>query len=230
MLQRPWSLGLLLSMCAIGCGPSINQAYKADIDRRVAGLHAGSETYPASDAIEPMPLAVGQWTEVEMVDDKQRPSFMLHKIVGQEGDAFWIETSSTTYTGKTETRMLLNLGDRHDLEAIEVKAFSMKRDGKLQEYPSGMLGMLKSVWKPFVRSLVISWASLPREDALVPAGNFAGCYKQRTTVSFGPYEMTSDSWSHPSVPINGLVRSVGVDKPITMTLVGFGTSGATSSF
>jgi hypothetical protein len=230
MFRSVICLAMVFAVFTVGCGASVNQAYKADIDRRVAGLHPGSESYPSSDAIEPMPLAVGQWLELKLVDAKQRPSFMTYKIVGQDGDAFWIETSSTTYTGKTETRMLVNLADRHDVNAIEVKAFTLRHDGKIQEYPSNMLGIMKSVWKPFVNGLIIRWVDLPREDAQSPAGSFAGCYKQRATVSFGPYEQTSDSWQHPAVPINGLVRSVGVDKPTSVEMVAFGTTGATSAF
>jgi hypothetical protein len=230
MLRQLILSALPIWVFAVGCGASVNQAYKADIDRRVAALHPGTESYPSSAATEPMPLAVGQWIEVKMLDDKHNPSFMTYKIVGQQGDAFWIETLSQSYTSKSETRMLVNLGNRKDLDAIEVKAFTMRHDGKLTEYPPDMLGLLKSMWKPFVSALVISWADLPREDAQVPAGSFAGCFKQRSTASFAGYEMTSDAWLHPAVPINGLVRSVGVDKPVSMELVAFGTSGASSAF
>jgi hypothetical protein len=230
MGQQSIRLGIGLCLFAVGCGPSINQAYKSEIDQRVAGLHAGGESFPASDQIEPLPLAVGQWTEIELLDAKKQPSFMTYKVVGQEGDAFWIETSMLSYTGKNETRMLINLGDRHDLNAVEIKAFSMRHDGKVTEYPSNMLGILKSVWKPFVNNLIIRWVDLPREDAQVPAGTFVGCYKQRTSVTFGPYGGTNDSWSSPAVPINGLVHSVGVDKPSSIDLIAFGTTGATSSF
>jgi hypothetical protein len=36
------------------------------------------------------------------------------------------------------------------------------------------------------------------------------------------------SWSHPAVPLSGMVRSVGIDRPNTMELVAFGLSGAVS--
>ena len=221
---------ITLFTLTIGCGPSINQAYKSEIERRVAGLRPGSTDYPASDAAEPMPLAVGQWIELKMVDSEHRPGFMTYKIVGQEGDAFWIETANLTYTGKHEVRMLVNFGDRKNLESVAVQSFKIRQDGDIQEYPPGLLGMMKSVWKPLVRSFIIQWTNLPQEDAKTPAGSFASCYKQRTTASFGPYEQTSDVWSHPAVPINGLVRSEGVDKPTSIELVAFGTAGAKSTF
>jgi hypothetical protein len=43
----------------------------------------------------------------------------------------------------------------------------MRQDGKLTEYPSEMVGLLKSLWKPAVSSLVIRWADVPRADAQV---------------------------------------------------------------
>jgi len=64
----------------------------------------------------------------------------------------------------------------------------------------------------------------------VPAGSFEGCYRARTDAQWGPFRSASDSWAHPSVPLSGTVRSLGVDKPYTMELVAFGTSGATSDF
>jgi hypothetical protein len=36
------------------------------------------------------------------------------------------------------------------------------------------------------------------------------------------------SWSHPAVPLSGMVRSEGIDKPSSMELVAFGQSGAVS--
>jgi hypothetical protein len=36
------------------------------------------------------------------------------------------------------------------------------------------------------------------------------------------------SWSHPAVPLSGMVKSQGIDSPTTMELVAFGESGAKS--
>jgi hypothetical protein len=214
----------------VGCGASINDAYKADVDRRVSALHGTGTSYPAVDGFEPMPLAVGQWIEFKVVDDKHNPSFMKYSVVGEQGGAFWIETIHKNYYHTSETRMLVAFGDRSDPATYDVRAFEMRTDGKGQDYPPGMLGLLKSLYKPILNNLVVNWKNLPREDAKVIAGDFAGCFKQRTSVSFGPYDQTSDGWSHPSVPINGMVRSEGVDKPFKMELIAFGTAGAKSVF
>jgi hypothetical protein len=224
------SQGAILALAFTACG-SINPAYQADVDRRIASLHPGSQAFAASDALEPMPLAVGQWIELKPIDDKQRPSLMKYKVVGQEGSAFWIETWSETYKGKSELRMLVDFGDRKNPETVSIKGLRTRtNDGAVQDYPENMLGIFKSMWKPVVSSMIISWADLPREDATVPAGHFVGCYKRRANVKWGWYEATSDGWMHPAVPINGLVRSVNVDKGGSVELIGFGTEGASSTF
>ena len=78
--------------------------------------------------------------------------------------------------------------------------------------------------------LVINWQGLPQESAAVPAGKFDGCFKARTDAQWGPWRSVADSWSHPAVPLSGAVRSQGVDRPFTMELAAFGTSGAVSEF
>ena len=148
---------------------------------------------------------------------------MKYSVVGQQGNAYWFETTQESYYHRNDIRLLIAIGDRRDPATYDVQNFAMRTDGKLQDYPPGMLGLFKSLYKPIVDNLVVNWVNLPREGVRVAAGEFESCFKQRASFSFGPYRQTSDGWSHPSVPINGLVRSVGVDKPITMELVAFGT-------
>ena len=88
------------ALVATACGPSIDPAAKADIDRRVATLAPGAQTFPAPAVFAPRPMAVGQWTMHKMLDDKGQPSFMTYKIVGEEAGAFWIEVVREDYFGK----------------------------------------------------------------------------------------------------------------------------------
>jgi hypothetical protein len=81
-----------------------------------------------------------------------------------------------------------------------------------------------------VSTLGMSWQGLPQEDAAVPTGAFAGCFRARTDATWGPWHSANNSWSHAAVPLSGLVKSVGVDKPTSMELVDFGLTGAASEF
>jgi hypothetical protein len=224
-----WLVGLMAVAAAIGCGPSIDPAAKADIDRRVALLGGPKAAYRAPTSFTPGPILVGQWTEHKMTDENGQPAFMTYKVVGQENDAFWLEVVQDRYTGHTVSKMLISLGDRMTPQSIVVRAVRMKdKDGHITELQPEMLSFMGGMFRSAVGMLVISWQGQAQEDAAAPAGTFAHCYKVRTDASWGPWASASMSWSHPEVPLSGLVRSVGIDRPTTMELVAFGQAGATS--
>ena len=125
--------------------------------------------------------------------------------------------------------MLLFMGDRMNPATMEVRAVKMKdRQGHVTEFTGPMMQLMKSMWQGSVNMLVVAWQGQPQEDADAAAGHFSGCFKARTDASFGTWHSASTSWSHPAVPISGLVRSQGIDHPYTMELVAFGDGGATS--
>jgi hypothetical protein len=234
MPVRSFPVPCLLALGALylsACGPSIDPAAKADIDGRLAALQAGGTGFPAPTQFEPMPMAVGQWTQYKMVDDKGQPSFLTHKIVAQEGDAFWLEMITEQYTGRTTMKMLAAFGNRTDPSQIQIRAIKMRdRKGNVNEVPPAMISFLQSQYQGVVSSMVIRWQGLPQESTTVPAGRFDGCFRIRSEAQWGPWKSTADSWSHPAVPLAGTVRSQGVDHPFTMELTSFGLSGATDDF
>jgi hypothetical protein len=223
--------GVLLVLAMGGCGPSIDPAAKADIDGRLAALQGGGAAVPAPATFEPLPLAAGQWSQYKMVDDKGYPSFLTYKVLGQEGDAFWLETLNESYFGRTAQKMLIFFGNRMDPNQIEIRGVvTLDKNGNVNPMPPGMMPLLQSMFKGVVSSMVINWQGLPQEAAIVPAGRFEGCFRARTDAQWGPYRSMADSWRHPAVPVSGLVRSQGVDHPFTMELVAFGMTGATADF
>lgn len=216
-----------------GCGPSINAASKADIDRQIAALQAPSASIPAPAAgdFSPMPFAAGQWSKFKIVNDKGEPSFYTYKILGEEAGAFWVEVAMDGYQGKTLQKMLVYFGSRTDPKDLEIRAVITKDvKGNTNELPREMMPMMQNLYKSAVTSLVLSWQGLPQESASTPAGTFQGCYKTRSKAQWGPWKSEADSWSHPAVPINGLVKSRGVDKKFDMDLVAYGLKGAVSEF
>jgi hypothetical protein len=213
------------------CGPSIDPAAKADIDRRIAALQPGSGAIPAPGPgmFAPMPFAVGQWSQYKMANDKNEPSFLTYKIVGQEGDAVWIEMVNETYSGKTIQKMLVAFGSRTDPSQVEIRAVKTRdQKGNVTEMPPPVIQMMQSTYRGAVAMLVINWRGLPQESVSVQAGRFDACFRARTEAQWGPWRSIADSWAHPAVPLSGTVRSQGVDKPFTMELAAFGLSGAVS--
>ena len=155
-------------LLASGCGPSIDPAAKADIERRVSVLKPGSNTVPAPapGIAEPMPFAVGQWTQYKMTNDKNEPSFLTHKVVGQEGDAVWLEIVTETYTGRTIQKMLVAFGNRRDPSALQIRAAQMKdTQGRVQEIPPSLIGLMQSTYRNALSMLILSWQGLPQETA-----------------------------------------------------------------
>jgi hypothetical protein len=213
------------------CGPSIDAAAKSDIDQRVAALGAPRQAFPAPGGFVPMPFAAGQWTRHKLVDDKGQPSFMTYKVLAQEADAFWMEIVTEQYTGRTMMKMLLAIPNRADPSSMDIRALSIKdKNGRVTNLEGPLLSLMRSSYQSTLSTLVISWQGLPQEDAAVPAGTFAGCYRARTDATWGPWHTANTSWSHAAVPLSGLVKSQGIDKPTTMELVDFGLSGAVSEF
>lgn len=226
---RSLFLSLLLSLGAAACGPSIDPAAKADVDRRISLLQPQQNAFPAQPSFMPRPMAVGQWTQMKIVGDKGEPSLSTYKIVGQDADAHWIEVVNETYMGKTVIKMLIAFGDRSNPSTVDIRMVRMKdKNGQVTDFQGPLLSLMRSSWQNTINTLTVSWQGLAQEDATVIAGTFNGCYKARTDASFGPFRSASISWSHPAVPINGLVKSQGVDNPHTMELVAFGETGAVS--
>jgi hypothetical protein len=224
-------LAAVVASLASSSHPSVNSAAKADLDRRLAALQPKARDLPAPTAAEPLPLAPGQWVTLKQTDSDNRPSLVTYKIVGLQEGAFWYEVAIDSYYGHSASRMLLAVGDRKDPSTFDVRALITKdNQGRVNETPKEMLSMMKSTYQSMLDQLVIRWEQLPQEDVHVLGGNFAQCYKGRSTVSFMGYSATSDVWYHPAVPVNGMVKSVGVDKPMSSELVDFGMDGATSEF
>jgi len=233
MLKNTMRQGLTLAFAlwVTACGSSINQANKTDIDARAAALTNGSASFAAPSGFSPMPIAVGQWAEYYNVDDDGKSSFMTMKIVGQQGNAFWFENESKTYYGTTASLMLMEMGDRTNIDSVKVLASkTMDEKGQVQETPQEIIGMMQSMMKNNAIGLVVNWANQQQETTSVPAGTFANCYKARSDVSVMGIKMSAMVWGHPEVPISGTVKSEGIGEKNSMTLVGFGTTGAKSVF
>jgi hypothetical protein len=219
--------GLLLA----GCMPSFDPTAKADIDGRLAALQEGGKTVPAPPGFDPMPLQTGQWVQYKMIDDKGRPSFLTYKVLGEQAGAYWIETLHETYFGRTAQKMLIAFGSRTDPNRIEVRALVvLDRRGNVTPVSPDMIPVMQVTFRSLASALAITWQGMPQEAETVPAGRFEGCYRIRADAQWGPWRSLADSWRHPAVPLSGLVRSQGVDRPFTMDLVAFGTTGATSDF
>ena len=221
----------VLSAClfSLACGPRLDQAAKADIDRRVEAFVPSGLAFPAPVALVPKPLAVGQWTQHKLTNDKGEHALITYKIVGEDGGAYWVEVANENYFGKTVTKILLAVGDRLNPATMEIRGVKTKDgNGKIQEFEGPAIQLMRPAWQGVVNMLAVSWQGHQQEDMNVVAGNFAACIKARTDANWGGWYASSVTWMHPAVPINSLVMAAGTDRPSSMELVGFGDTGAAS--
>ena len=186
---------------------------------------------PAPGMFAPMPFAVGQWAQYKMTDDKGQPSFMTQKIIGQEGGRGLAGIGERELLGPDDHEDAGRVRQPHGPEpGRDPGGVDEGHQGQRERDPAA--GDRDDAVQLPGRGVVADhrWQGLPQEGTAVPAGHFDGCFKARTDAQWGPWRSVADSWAHPSVPLSGTVRSQGVDKPFTMELTAFGTSGAVSEF
>jgi hypothetical protein len=227
-------VALTVAAALIGCGPSIDPAAKADIDARIATLRARSITIPApaADTFESMPLAIGQWAQYKMTLPNGESKFLTQKIVGEEGGALLVEIVHDTYQGRTEEQLLVAVGNQRDPGKVELRAVKIRdAKGHLTTLSQTQLWVARThlgpdniYWEDAIGvSLVTNWQGTPQSSTAVIAGRFEGCYLRRASRQSWVF----DAWSHPSVPLGGLVRKQD-NRGFVSELVAYGTSGAQS--
>jgi hypothetical protein len=194
----------------------IDPAAKADVDRRMAALHPSGQSYQAPTAFFPVPPAVGQWAQYRMIENGA-PSFFTYQIVGAQAGAFWLQGVIDRYSGRQIVRTLITMPPDGSTNAVQMSSTSVTGGGGALQVDPALLALLQSR---------AGWKGKSQESANVPAGGFADCFKLQINAAAGPSRTSIMTWSHPGVPLSGLVRSQGLDGvPSTMELVAFGFSG-----
>jgi hypothetical protein len=216
---------------AAGCGPSMDPAAKADLDRRLAQLPTSDDTFPPSESYSPMAFVVGQWTLHRITDEKGKKALLTYKLVGQENGAYWLEIVRETYEGREAAKMLVAMLSGRDPAGMEIRALRIKK-GKSPpvDVDPGALLEVRSRYRSSLDLFAMALESEDKDDMRVPAGHFIGCYKVKTTDAWGPWPVPAELCSHPSVPLSGVVRATPAGKTGLLELIEFGLTGAESEF
>ncbi len=185
-------------------------------------------TIAASKQTQVMPLAVGQWTRVR-VTRPDETSTLTDKVIGQEGDAFWIESVLQRPGRKVITQVLVSMNGRGS--PGEVRELRVKMpDQSPQTYKGRQLRSAQLMYERVLESLRVPKLTGPTASVRVPAGTFEGCYSRHISSQYRNINADATVWTHPDVPISGTVKRLSDNKELTAVLVDFGTSGAKSSF
>jgi hypothetical protein len=224
--------GLASLVClAAGCGPSIDRAAKADLDKHLAAVTTSQETYPPSESFLPMAFHVGQWTQHRVVDAKGNTSLLTYKLVGQEDGGYWLEMVTETPQGREAVKLHVALLGGRDPAGMEIRAIRIKKNNELPvNVDAADLPTVRPRYRGALDLLTVWFEGNLKDDAHVPAGRFIGCYTNRTSAPWGPWQQPTLLCSHPSVPLSGVVRAQTTSKTGLMELVAFGVTGAESEF
>jgi hypothetical protein len=215
------------ALASMSCGPAVDQAAKADLDRRLSQITISEETYPPSESYSPMSFAAGQWTQHRVQGDKGGVQLLTFKLVGQDAGGYWLETVSESDSGREVAKMHVFLLGGRDSSGMEIRALRVKTGrGTPRDIDPGDPVMGK--YRDTLDLLAFAFESDDKDDLHVPAGRFIGCYKTETGRPWGPWQRPSVLCAHPSVPLSGVVRAQPVGGGPILELVAFGTTGADS--
>jgi hypothetical protein len=234
MIRNVFAVILCFGLTSCFTMPSPNPVFVNQIDSYFNNTK--THTYKASGKFKrPIPYKVGQYVVTGMNSPSGR-SISKMAIVGKEQGGWIIETHSLTQSSESIMQMLVlgmekvyETGTIDDLEIIWVK---IKPHGEtVQTIEGPMLALTKGLYKKGLAGLEVQTAMSTESGTMsVPAGNFKGTLKASSEVSFLGKKYLSDAWFHPSVPINGMVKSVSKNGDTIIELLDFGLSGASRSF
>jgi hypothetical protein len=239
--KRRLVLGVLAVVVVLtGCGPSIDPAAKADIDARIANLQIRSIVVSARPPgpVASMPPAAGHWVQYKVSLPRGQAKFVTEKIIGEEAGALWYEKVEETYGGRVVEQLLFAVDYRTDPPKVELRAARTKDEkGRVVTLSRADLWKANhglppehSYWASAEGVAHIRrWPGSPREPAVVPAGRFEGCYREHSVQILNGKPWVDDSWSHPDVPLSGLVRWES-NHEVLFELVAYGATGARSAF
>ena len=224
-----------MAVLLTGCGASVNPV----MQKRVVewfGKSSG-QSFDASGAyVKVMPYAVGQYVVHGMTDEDDH-SVVRTAIVGKESGAWIIETSSLTSSGESIMQMAVSgmekMQESMNPDDLDIKWVKMKsgEDEEVQKIDGMALSLSKSAYSKALTGIAVKFESTGGNAAVrVPAGTFNGCTKATAKVETFIKDFESEGYYHPSVPLNGLVRSVSKDDDVVTELLEFGLSGAKPSF
>ncbi len=191
-----------------------------------SGAAAVAESESAADTAPP--LSAGQWTRYRVTRADGTTSEIAYEVVGQEGEAYWVEVASGGATG-TVIQLLITLPDRARPENSDILGVKMRLpDGQVRELRGDDLGGTKQAYAKNIREIFPPPSpSLKRVDLNVPAGRFVGCSERETTTEIDGEKKTRSVWTHASVPITSMVKSKSADGD-ELVLSGHGLTGAKS--
>ena len=218
---------LIAALAFAGCSSPQKKAGPFD-----SMIKNGNKTFAAKKFTKPMKWAPGQYVVMGTLDDNEIESVTRSTIVRKEAGGWVFETITTNDDNETTGMQILIKGmdtavaksDPSKISVVWVKM--LDKDGKVNKIEGDALAMYNMMLQSTWYNIIISGTKYTAGGAVkVPGGNFAGTTKVHTKVKVVFTTVEGDSYLHPDVPINGVVKSVFDDEDEATVLVDFGFNG-----
>lgn len=217
-------LTLTAALVISGCSGSQKKAGPFD-----SMIKNGNKTFAAKKFTKPKPWAPGQYIVTATLDDGEIESVVKTTIVRREAGGWVYEAVTTEDDGKSTGMQMLVKGmetavSKNDASKIKVIWIKMlQKDGTVQKIEGDAIMFYNAILQSTWNSLLVSGTTTSGGAVKVPAGNFAGTSKIHTAVKVLFVTVEGDSYLHPDVPINGVIKTVS-DNAVT-ELIDFGFNG-----
>ncbi len=181
------------------------------------------------DGFSLMKFAVGQHVDYRTAGNATKNRYAW-AVVGEEGGAFWLQLISRTDGKDYVMHLLTDISDGSEIHNLDPKKMKFKIPGRgVQEISGKMMAMGKRMTNDRTFFLEMNPGTIAkgaREDVLVAAGAFSGAFAWTGKTKWQGKTNKTKFWSHPDVPITGIVK--GDDGQNTWELTSYGKTGAKS--
>ena len=218
-------LTLVTVIALSGCSSSSKKESPLDADWQGKG-----KSFTNKKFAKPMKWAAGQYVVNGTIDDGEKVSIVKSLVVGKESGGWVFETITTDKDKKVSGMQMLIKGyetamTKNDASQIKVEWVKvLNQDGKVEKIEGQGLMMYNVILQSTWNNIIINSINYTASGAVkVPAGNFAGTTKVHTSVKILFTTIEGDSYLHPDVPVNGVVKTVAKDS--VTELIDFGFNG-----
>ena len=224
-MKKIFTIALLLTVAATA---AFSQSKALD-----ALWTAGSKSYPSAGKFgTPKAWVPGQYVVVGQLSNGKRDSVTTTLVVGKVGNGWVIENSSVDKSGKESVMQMLlgnydaamKTGDASQIELVWIK--TLEKDGSVTKTEGQSLFVMKAVMKSAYEKMIVNISEyVDGGPVQVPAGTFAGTTVVSAKTKIFGKTIESESWFHPAVPVNGMVKSKTKDDKSVSELISFGFDG-----
>jgi len=229
------SVCALLSLCALflaGCA-SAPQPLSPETSALEKYWSAAGIQYPASAPLAEKPAwEAGQYVMTGTMERGKLTTLTRTLIAGTENNGWIIEIDSSDKWGKGYgiQFLIISLED-----AVASRDPSKMQIGwvKLQDAKNKVTKLEGKLIEPYMKyanelckTLTIANGDVTSGGTVtVPAGIFAGSFRQKTMITIAGVRTSSDNWYHSAIPVNGLIKSWSNNEKTVTELLSFGTDG-----